>query len=103
MLQPLLLLWHAELTRSQLIFSIATSIDPHSLAIEQKDEFFLFMEMCTEHQWALFSMTCQKWVNATNTFDTPVEEWQKGENLDIVKKICVLMHKLAEVEQQIIQ
>ena len=61
------------------------------------------MEMCTEHQWALFSMTCQKWVNATNTFNTQLEEWKKGENLDIVKKICVLMHMLAEVEQQIIQ
>jgi len=42
--------------------------------------------------------------NATNSFNTGLEEWHKGENLEIVKKNpCTLMDKLAEVEQQIIQ
>ena len=95
---------HPELTRSQLIFSISTSIDPRSLAIERKDEFFLFMEMRAEHQWASFSMTCRKWVTATSSFNTQLEERQKGGNLEIVKKNPrALMDKLAEVEQQIIQ
>ena len=104
LLQPLPLPQHPELTRSQLIFSIATSIDPHSLAIERKDEFFLFMDMRAEDQWASFSMTCRKWVNATNIFNTQLEEQRKGENLDVVKKNPrPLMDKLAEVEEQIIQ
>ena len=103
-LQPLPLPHHPELTRSQLIFSIATSIDPRSLAIERKDEFFLFMEMHTEHQWASFSMTCRKWVTATNSVNTQLQEQKKGETLEIVRKNpCVLMDKLAEVKQQIIQ
>ena len=95
---------HPELTRSQLIFSISTSIDPRSLSIKRKDEFFLFMEMRAEHQWASFSMTCRKWVTATSSFNTQLEERQKGGNLEIVKKNPrALMDKLAEVEQQIIQ
>ena len=62
------------------------------------------MDMRAERQWASFSMTCRKWVNATNIFNTQLEERRKGENLDVVKKNPrALMDKLAEVEQQIIQ
>ena len=49
-------------------------------------------------------MTCRKWVTATISFNTQLEERQKGGNLEIVKKNPrALMDKLAEVEQQIIQ
>jgi hypothetical protein len=95
--------WHPELTRSQLIFSIATSTDPRSLTIERKDEFFLFMDMRTEYRWASFSMTCRKWVTATGIFNTRLEE-KRGENLEFVRKNPrALMDKLSEVEQQVIQ
>ena len=103
-LQPLPLPRHPELTRSQLIFSIATSTDPRSLTIERKDEFFLFMDMRTEYRWASYSMTCRKWVTATGIFNTRLEEKREGENLEFVRKNpCALMDKLSEVEQQVIQ
>ncbi|EDR02023.1 uncharacterized protein LACBIDRAFT_332792 [Laccaria bicolor S238N-H82] len=89
---------HPQLTHSQFIFSVSTSINPCSLAIERKDEFFLFMEMRAEHQWVSFSMTCRKWVTATISFNVQLKEWKKGENLDVVKKnLHALMDKLAEV------
>ena len=59
----------SPLTRSQLIFSLATRINPHALTIQTGHEFFLFMDMHAEHQWASFKMTSHKWVLATEAYN----------------------------------
>lgn len=48
---------HPELqnmTQSQRLFSITTGINARSLTISSNDEFFLFMELQAERQWASF-------------------------------------------------
>ncbi len=78
---------HASLTRSKLIFSAATSINPKSLFIAGGEEFYLFMDLRAMHQWASFGMNSQKWVTAMCLFNEAsiMQQHAKG-ILDIVRK-----------------
>ncbi|CAA7261854.1 unnamed protein product [Cyclocybe aegerita] len=94
----------SNLTRSQLLFSVATSINPLSLSIKGKSEFFLFMDMRAEFQWVTFSMTSQKWVSATQLFNSCLETQGKVNREAVVKKNPrALMEKLGEVEAIIVK
>jgi hypothetical protein len=99
-----LLLPPGSLTRSQLVFSLATDINPQSLSILTCDEFFLFMDMHCEQGWASFKMTSHKWVLATNAYNERLQQIyaSKGQQF-IRKKPHALMDKLGNVEQVIAQ
>jgi len=94
-----------SLTRSQLLFTIATQIDPRSLLIKGDDEFYLFMEMRAELQWASFNMTSRKWVTATHAYNLRLEESDKkrGIQTTIKKNPQALMDTLGQVEPKIAQ
>lgn len=94
-----------SLTRSQLIFSAATSINARSLAIEHGDEFYLFMDMRETHQWSSFTMNSQKWVAATKLFNEALAQNQKAKGLStaIKKNPRALMEKLGEIEANVMK
>ena len=94
----------SSLTRSQLIFSLATQTDPCTLKIQRGDEFFLFMDLRKEHQWASFKMTSHKWVLATKAYNLRLQSScsSKGHSY-VAKNPRALMDKLGEVEQMIAQ
>lgn len=92
------------LTRSQLLFSIATSIDARALKISGDDEFYLFMDMRAEHQWASFGMTAVKWASATQAYNIRLETLGKEKRFQVIKKSPrALVDKLNEVEPKIIE
>jgi hypothetical protein len=94
----------SSLTRSQLIFSLATQTDPRTLTIQRGDEFFLFMDLRKEHQWASFKMTSHKWVLATKAYNLQLQSscGSKGHSY-VAKNPRALMDKLSEIEQMIAQ
>jgi len=102
---PLPLSSCSQLTRSQLIFSAATSINAQSLAIERGDEFYLFMDMRETHKWSSFTMNSQKWVAATKIYNEASVEARtsKGLSLAIKKNPRALMEKLGEIEASILK
>ena len=80
--------------------------DPHTLTIQSGDEFFLFMDLRKEHQWASFKMTSHKWVLATKAYNLQLESscGLKGHPESYVaKNPHALMDKLSEIEQMIAQ
>ena len=92
----------AGLTRSQFLFSIGTAMDVRSLAVQGDLEFFLFMEMRAEFQWTSFTMTSQKWVSATHTYNERLEEKARVRGVQFIKKNPrALMEKLGEIEPKI--
>lgn len=96
----------SSLTRSQLIFSLATQTDPRTLSIQRGDEFFLFMDLRKEHQWASFKMTSRKWVLATKAYNLQLESSCSSKDHPksyIAKNPRALMDKLSEIEQMIAQ
>lgn len=89
----------SKLTRSQLIFSLATSIDPHSLAISQGAEFYLFMDLREQHQWVSHSMTPKRWMGATALYNTELRRLNESKGFGTVEKNPrALMNKLADTE-----
>jgi hypothetical protein len=92
------------LTRSQLIFSLATQTDPRTLTIQRGDEFFLFMDLRKEHQWASFKMTSHKWVLTTKAYNLRLQSSCSSEGRSFVaKNPRALLDKLGEIEQMIAQ
>lgn len=89
-----------KFTRSQYLFSAATGIDPRSLKIASRPEFFLFMDMRSEFQWRSFSMTPTKWVTATVLY---TERLLKRESDAVQKNPRALCDKLGEVEPVIVK
>ncbi|KAF8969038.1 hypothetical protein BDZ97DRAFT_1902759 [Flammula alnicola] len=90
------------LTRSQLLFSIGTSIDPRVLQITDDNEFYLFMDMRAEFQWTSFGMTVSKWASAAKIYNEQLEALGKTKNIEILKKNPrALTDKLSEIEPKI--
>jgi len=90
----------AKLTKSQRLFSIATQTDVRSLKISGNIEFYLFMEMRAEHQWASFRMTPPKWVVETREYNTRL---QRRDANAIHKNPRALLDKLIEMEVKILE
>ena len=95
----------SQLTRSQLIFSAGTTINPRSLTIERGIEFFLFMDMRATHQWSSFTMNSRKWVGATKMYNEVLAKDRKSKGLsEVIKKNPrALMDKLGEIEPMIMK
>ncbi|TFY51908.1 hypothetical protein EVG20_g10784 [Dentipellis fragilis] len=91
-----------RLTRSEALFASITGVNPSSLSISSKDEFFLFMEMRQEFQWASFGMTSHKWVLATKEYNMRLAERLKSSSL-IPKNPRTLFEKLGAIEAVVIQ
>lgn len=92
-----------SLTRSQLLFSIATGVDPRSLSIKESIEFFLFMELREELQWTSFGMTSHKWVPAVKTYNERLAQQGKEAKVAVtMKSPRALMEKLSQVEARIL-
>lgn len=91
-----------RLTRSERLFSIATHTDVRSMALKGDDEFFLFMDMRAEKQWASFNMTSRKWVAATQEFNARLEALNiKKNNPTVRKNPRALMDLLGQIEPKI--
>ena len=89
-----------RLTKSQRLFSLATRTDVRSLEISGDTEFFLFMEMRAERQWASFRMTPHKWVTETNEYNARLH---KQDAKAIQKNPRALMDKLIVIEVKIME
>jgi len=88
-----------KLTRSQRLFSLATRTDVRSLEISGGAEFYLFMEMRAERQWASFRMTPHKWVTETMEYNSRL---QKRDPTAVTKNPRALLDKLIAMEVKII-
>ena len=87
-------------TRSQILISLVTGLDPRSLKFSNNDdEFYLFMELRAEYKWVTYNMSALNWVEAASIFNTTVEK-KKGAGT-IRKTPCALMEKLEDVEKKI--
>ncbi|RDB21084.1 hypothetical protein Hypma_011838 [Hypsizygus marmoreus] len=94
----------SRLTRSELLFSISTQTDIHSLSVRTDDEFFLFMDMRAEGKWTSFGMTSRQWVHAADAYNARLEELSKAKKIPFIKKNPrALVDKLGEVEPKIIK
>ncbi|TFY52964.1 hypothetical protein EVG20_g10326 [Dentipellis fragilis] len=88
------------LSRSEALFALTTGIHPHALRISSNDEFFLFMDMRDEHQWASFSMNSQLWVAATEEYNMRL---LAKDPKAIPKNPRALFEKLGQVEPIILK
>ncbi|KAG2036499.1 hypothetical protein BDR03DRAFT_934430 [Suillus americanus] len=86
-------------TPSQCLFSIATSIDPRSLARQDSDEFYLFMDMRAEFKWLSYQMTLKCWVLATEEYNLHLVK-KKGESV-VRKNPQALLHALDNIEPKL--
>lgn len=85
-----------------MIFSIATRSDAQSMVIQGDTQFYLFMDMREEKQWASFNMNGPKWVSATHEYNTRLEaQCQASGSLMIKKHPRALMDKLGDIEPKI--
>ncbi|THH00509.1 hypothetical protein EW026_g2025 [Hermanssonia centrifuga] len=101
---PLPLPPSSKLTRSQLLFNTLTGVDHRALMIAGDVEFFLFMNMRKEFQWASFRMTPRGFVEATQVYNERLERANRANGHTTIKKNPrALMNKLAEVEPRILQ
>ena len=92
-----------KLTWSQQIFSLATEIDIRSLSLKTDGEFFLFMAMRSELQWASFNMTSHKWVIATREYNRRLALQNAAAGLPTFEKSPrALVQLLGEIEPQIV-
>jgi hypothetical protein len=99
---PLKLPDPSQLTRSQRLFSIATDTDVRTLVIKEPHEFFLFMNIRAERQWASFNMTPRKWVSATEHYNLRLEDLNKAANRTTIKKNPrALVEALGGVEEKV--
>ncbi|EIW64988.1 uncharacterized protein TRAVEDRAFT_159779 [Trametes versicolor FP-101664 SS1] len=94
------------LTRSQRLFSVATGVDPRSLSFPRNadaEEYFLFMRLRKEQQWASFRMTPFDWVCAASLYNTELQKLNRERGRALVMKTPrALMEKLGELEPDIL-
>lgn len=70
------------------------------MTIKGETEFYLFMDMREEKQWASFSMNAPKWVAAAQEYNTRLEAQSSGASV-IKKHPRALMDLLGEIEPKI--
>ena len=86
-------------TKSQRIISAATGFPTQSMKFSNDDvEFFLFMNLRAQYQWATHKMTSVSWVEATSIFNAALEKKKPGA---FRKTPRALMEKLESVEKQV--
>ncbi|KAG1769928.1 hypothetical protein EV702DRAFT_1049495 [Suillus placidus] len=87
------------MTLSQHFFTIATRIDARAMHISSNVEFHLFMDMRAEFAWISFKMTPKQWAAATETYNNRLEEKNRANGSETVKKNPqALLRKLGEIE-----
>lgn len=86
-------------TPSQCLFSIATGIDPRSLAMQDSDEFYLFMDMRAEFKWLSYQMTSKRWALATEEYNLRLMK-KKGESV-VRKNPQALLRALGNIEPKL--
>ncbi|TFY78545.1 hypothetical protein EWM64_g5465, partial [Hericium alpestre] len=93
------------LSRSQHIWAIMTNMDPRSLEINWGIEFFTFMKLRAQHQWASFSMTTRGWTAATPVYNTQLAlDYAKAKipEAPVEKHPRALLRMITKVEKIII-
>ncbi|KAG1823695.1 uncharacterized protein BJ212DRAFT_1261784, partial [Suillus subaureus] len=71
---------------SQHFFTIATSIDAHTMEISSSVEFHLFMDMRAEFTWISFQMMPKQWAVATESCNNCLEEKNYADGHETVRK-----------------
>lgn len=93
----------SDLTPSQALFSKLTELDARCLRIERGDEFYVFMDLRAELQWASFKMNAFKWVQATEEYNKRLTKAnRKAQRPTIKKNPRALIEKLVDIEQKIL-
>ncbi|KAI1783814.1 hypothetical protein LXA43DRAFT_902828 [Ganoderma leucocontextum] len=99
------------LTRSQQIFSIVSGINPLALKFtrNEKDAFFVFMNLRAFHKWKSYEMTAFDWLVATTHYNNAVNDKNDSylkngysEKMMVLKVPRALLEKLREVEADIL-
>ncbi|EGO02071.1 hypothetical protein SERLA73DRAFT_50137, partial [Serpula lacrymans var. lacrymans S7.3] len=91
------------LTWSQQLFHICSGIDPRSLIISSDAEYYLFMDMRLEYKWTTFGINSHKWVQATNQYNTRLQQKFQHKGPIVKKSPRALLDKLGEMEGHIIE
>ncbi|THG92922.1 hypothetical protein EW026_g8156 [Hermanssonia centrifuga] len=88
------------LTRSERLFAIHTGINPLSLKISSDSEFYTFMDLRFEEEWASYKMMSRKYVEATDLYNIRLTHANeaKGITSTIHKRPRAIAEKLAEIE-----
>jgi hypothetical protein len=72
------------------------------MSIKDDKEFFLFMDMRAENQWASFKMTPKKWVLATQNYNSRLEALNSTRHcINVPKNPRALMETLGDVESKV--
>jgi hypothetical protein len=72
------------------------------MSLKGVGEFYLFMDMRAEFQWASFNMTPQKWVIATQEYNTRLEALNSARQCrSVTKNPRALMEMLGDIEVKI--
>jgi hypothetical protein len=72
------------------------------MSIKDDGEFYLFMDMRADNQWASFNMTPKKWVAATQAYNTRLEALNsQNHRLTVAKNPRALADMLGEVESKV--
>lgn len=89
------------MTQLQVLISVITGLDLCSLMFPKnnKEEFYLFMDLHVAYKWVTYNMMALNWVEAASIFNTALEK-KKGTST-IQKTPCMLMEKLEDVEKKI--
>ncbi|KAF8546806.1 hypothetical protein OG21DRAFT_1479620 [Imleria badia] len=74
-------------------------IDARALAVNDSDEFFLFMDMRAEFQWVSHEMMRKQWVEATAEYNKRLVS--KRGPFPVLKHPLALLRKLGELEPQL--
>ncbi|KAI0683176.1 hypothetical protein BC835DRAFT_1311202 [Cytidiella melzeri] len=92
------------LTRSARLFKIHTGIDPTALKIGGGAEYYLFMDLHQQHQWASHRMNSHSYVEVTQLYNDALAIANKNrpDCPTSRKNPCAIMDKLGEVEAEVL-
>ena len=71
---------------SQRIYAIHSGIDHMAFVIHSGIEYFLYMDMCVESQWASYKFNNWTWVKVTQEYNNTLENKNKKLRLSTVQK-----------------
>ncbi|KAI0684783.1 hypothetical protein BC835DRAFT_1292151, partial [Cytidiella melzeri] len=92
------------LTRSARLFKIHTGIDPTALKIGGGAEYYLFMDLRQQHQWASHRMNSHSYVEAVQLYNDALAIANKNrpDCPTLRKNPRAIMDKLGEVEAEVL-
>lgn len=92
----------SRLTRSQRIYTIHAGINHTAFVIRPGTEYYLFMDMRAEHQWASFKLNPRSWTKWTHEYNDNLELKNQAMGIPTIRKNPrALVEHLAQIEDEI--